>query len=227
MTGVGDDQEELLRQEADRVIKLPGRGRPTGAAAGRLRPDLNKIHAWWQVFKTCPHPTYQLASRTKSCAGVIAAALRVGGADQFAPPPSALLYLDPNQITRWARKVQDKLAKRNANAQAIHQEVMGVGEGDGAPVNEVMTVDEWMQLSGQNMGRSTARSERVQQIDAQLQAYHRYSWMTPPIKLRILGGLMDMIHLYLGKKAGSKRGDAMIALGRQVLALQRPGVPNT
>ncbi|HMP02429.1 MAG TPA: hypothetical protein PKD86_01775 [Gemmatales bacterium] len=206
---------------ADEVIKLPLQG-AQGCIAGLSG---EKILAWWEIFKNCPHPTYKFASKNKNCSGVVAAALRVGGADQFARSPQALLFIDPNQIAAWAKKLKKKLKKRNEAGRrlALELDVNGVPQTT-APVEELMAPRTWLELSNRNMKPGQPRSPLLQEIDRALLRYfsHRgWTEISYACKLIALGRLMDAIHTYLGVKSGGKRGDAVLTLGRQVLDVAR------
>lgn len=207
--------------KADEVIKLPLQG-AQGCVAGL---DGAKIIAWWQIFKSSPHPQYKFASKNKNCSGVVAAALRVGGADQFSKAPSAMLFIDPNQIASWAKKVQKKLKKRNDAARNLAQQLgVTVNAQPTAPVTELMNGREWLELSNRNMPQGQKRSPQLHEIDRLLVTYYRYGgWVGPNIasKLIILGRLMDAIHTYLGLKSGGRRSDAIVKLGQQVLDVVR------
>ncbi len=207
--------------KADEVIKLPVQG-AQGCVAGL---DGAKILAWWQIFKNCPHPNYKFASKNKNCSGVVAAALRVGGADQFSKSPSAMLFIDPNQIASWAKKVKKKLAKQNRAARDLAVQLGGeVVQQPTQPVQELMTGREWLELSNQNMKPGEKRSPKLQEIDRLLVSYYRYrNWegVNSTSRLIVLGRLMDAIHTYLGLKSGGRRSDAIVKLGHQVLAVAR------
>jgi hypothetical protein len=206
-------------QEADEKIKLPGRG-ATGVEFGL---DLVRMYEWWQVFQHCPHPRYKFASKHSNCSGVAAAALRVGGADQFASPPTALLFIDPSQVADWAWAVKDALAERNEAAKRLAVDLDTVGEVQLDPVEDLMTVPEWKQLSNRDMGGAFLRSPKVKDMDRLLQKYHTLAWNDEQGRARliVLGKLMDTIHHYLAHKPGSKRGDAVLALGKQVLNVSK------
>lgn len=116
-------REEEWGTDADDKIKLPG----IGAAGVTFGLDLDWMAEWWAIFRAAPHPLYKYASKSKNCSGVAAAALRVGGGDRFATPPTALMYIDPNQIGRWAREIKKMLEKRNAAVDAIAHDLADAG----------------------------------------------------------------------------------------------------
>jgi hypothetical protein len=212
--------DQQYAQEAQLKIKIPGLGQP-GLTYGL---NVAKMYEWWQLFCAAPHPTYKFASKYKNCSGVAPAALRAGGADRFATPPTAMIYIDPNQVGKWANQVKAKIARMNANAGEVADQVVLAGENPQAPVTEVMIVADWTTLSNRDMRGATARSDKVKQMDRLLARYHALGAWNDQValqKLALLGELLDTIHYYLGHKAGSKRGDAVITLGKQVLAVAR------
>jgi hypothetical protein len=86
-----------------------------------------------------------------------------------------------------------------------------------------MSLAEWMRFSTRDMKGATLRSAQVQEIDRRLRKYHSYRWSAGLAftKMKLLGELLDAVHYYLGHKAGSKRGDVVLELGQQVLAVAR------
>jgi hypothetical protein len=211
--------EKKWAQDAHRKIKLPG----LGAKGVTFGLDLLRMYEWWQVFQRCPHPRYKKVSTHHNCASVAAAALRVGGADQFVPAPGGLFYLSPNQIADWADRVSEEIARRNQVAVRLANDLLAGGEVEPVTVEEVMGVPQWTQLSNQNMRGLFLRSDRVKAIDRLLGQYHGSEWSedTFNAKMELLGQLLDTIHQYLAHKPGSKRGDAVLTLAKEVLCVAK------
>jgi hypothetical protein len=215
---VGKDEEGkiLYGTEADCVVKLPALG-ATGVTYGL---DGARMYEWWNVFRHCPHPHYKLASKHRNCAGVAALALLAGGAADFVEPPAPGMFMDPNQIERWALLLRARLNILNQVAVDVGQEV-NVPEVQGN-VLEVMTYAEWKELSNRDMGGATARSANVRKLDALLKEYHTYTWPQADQvrkKMKVLAAMLDVIHEYLAHKLTSKRGAAVLTLGQQVLSV--------
>jgi hypothetical protein len=201
--------------EADCVVKLPALG-ATGVTYGL---DGARMYEWWNVFRHCPHPHYKLASKHRNCAGVAALALLAGGADAFVEPPAPGMFMDPNQIERWALLLRARLNILNQVAVEVGEEV-NVPEVQGG-VLDVMTYAEWKELSNRDMGGATARSANVRKLDALLKEYHTYTWRDDQArkKMKVLAAMLDVIHEYLAHKLTSKRGAAVLTLGQQVLSV--------
>lgn len=219
-----DHEANLYGRQADEKIKLPGLGQsltPYGL-------DIERMLQWWRVFCACPHPRYKFASKTSNCAAVAAAALRAGGADQFHKPPSALLFLDPNQIAAWTHKLRAAIDRKNEPAKRLAVELQQHEEPpqlQSLPDTGVISYEAWMQISNKDMGKSLIRSDMVKKIDHKLKAFHAIkAFPHDPgfnAKLEKLGEVMDAVHYYLSHKTGSKRSDAVLLMGRQILGYLR------
>ena len=205
-------------QEADEKIRIPG----MGAAGVLFGLDLARIHRWWEIFRSCPHPEYKYSSRNSNCAGVAILALRAGGADRWAPAPKVAIYVDPNQVARWAHQIRETLDRHNEAAWEVNQALINDGRQIDESVREVMSYEEWLTKSSRDETRQRFRSERLRLIDQLLLEYHTESWSTTPdVKLLLLGQIMDAINRFLRHKPTSKRGDAVLNLGEQVLSVAR------
>jgi hypothetical protein len=206
-------------QDADEKIKLP----PLGRLRRPFGLDTVRMYDWWNVFQSCPHPRYQYASKSMNCAGVAAAALKVGGAEAFVAAPKAVLYLDPNQIAKWARQVRAEIDRRNEEAATIEDAVYHSGDPipDADPNFDLMSYDEWKQLSSKNTGLLDIRSQKIRQIDGLIKDYHAYEWSVGLPKFEVLGKIMDVIHQCVASDPTGKRGDALLTLGKQVIVVAR------
>ena len=76
---------------------------------------LPRMWDWWQIYQNT-NGIYQLASKTKSCAGAALVALAEGGAKGFAEPPSILVYATPSAVEVYARKLQKAIIAFNQRA---------------------------------------------------------------------------------------------------------------
>ncbi len=210
------DGEDVWGKDADEKIKLPG----LGAAGVHFGLDLARMAEWWSLFKIYPHGKFKMVSKHSNCSGVAAAALKVGGAEQFAKAPGAIFSLDPNQIAKWARQIRAEIDARNEDAKRMAMFLAESGEYAPETITEVMSFADWTTLSNKNMGGLHLRSEKIKQIDRLLRQYHALVWGDRDAnlqKIQVLRDLMAPIHHHLGHKPGSKRGDAVLKLGKQVL----------
>ncbi len=210
------------------VIFLPGAGE-YGFNTTRLGLNLQRIREWWDVFRLAPNRAYRFVSHTMNCASVIAAALHVGGAHLFVKKKlDNWTWTTPTEIKTYSEKIRDGIMDLNQNAQAIVNSPFmsqnfpqGPTTGFGNP--ELWTVDQWKQQS--YVSGWARRKEQVAAIDKLLQKYHDLGdWdVGNPAqfleKWDLLKQMLEQAHDHMRHKPTSDRAQAVLNLGRQIVAV--------
>jgi len=196
-------------QRPEYRIHLPA----LGAQGIEFGLDVDRIYSWFQAFTKNPNPQYRLASKTRNCAAVVALALKAGGAGNYAPVPSAKVFIDPNQIWHWAEKLETKLRGLNTTVQNQSQQVY-------FPLasQELMSPTQWQQLSTQGVSRFTHRPSQFRKIDSYLRQYFDAgTWLQAPNEKRaLLGQMAYQIHNYLASNFNAKREEAVLRLAEEI-----------
>jgi hypothetical protein len=196
-------------QRPEYRIHLPA----LGANGVEYGLDVDRIYSWYQAFTKNPNPRYRLASKTRNCAAVVALALKAGGAANYAPPPSAKVFIDPNQIWHWAEELEDALTQMNRSMQNQSQQAY-------FPLTsqELMSPTQWQKLSTQGVSRFTHRPSQFRKIDSYLRQYFDAgTWTQAPNEKRaLLGKMAYQIHNYLASNFNAKREDAVLRLSEEI-----------
>lgn len=195
-------------------IRLPCMGQP-GVLVGINVPAMFR---WWRVFSAAPTNWYKLMSQNQNCAGVAALALRAGGAAAFAKPPSAVFYMDPNQVRDWCNKVLKRINELNQGITKTYT-APSVAWND---VDEIMTLAEWKKESEKGVSVLATRSGATKKIDEAMKQYWALPWGTGDAfdaKTQKLTEILDATHVYLAERAGHKREAVVVKLGEQVLSV--------
>jgi hypothetical protein len=166
-----------------------------------------------------------------NCAGVAALALKAAYAESFAKPPHHCLYMEPNHVLKWAKKLEKRLNELNEGAKQVQYNAQYTDFMDLSKLTftqltnlEVWTVDVWKKKSGSEAGVSklATRSKPIKEIDRLLKEYWTMSWTTSEDfmkKVNCLAEIMDQVHQYLAYRQGHKRQDAVLELAQQILQL--------
>lgn len=161
-------------QQPTQKVYLPGAG-VAGKPFGLI---VSPVYNWWTIkfVHEGDDRTYQLASRTRSCAGVVREALKRGGAKAFVDAPESSGWATPAEILNWAISLDAKLTDLNMRYQRLKMQVqMQVGarhqllyrEGYG----DLPSVDLWRRDSRRPNG---TRGDNVRSIDQHLGRYYRH-----------------------------------------------------
>jgi hypothetical protein len=197
-------------QKPDFKIHLPAQG-ARGAPVGL---NIVRMYKWWHAFRLAPERQYKLASKRVSCAGVAALALLAGGASLYATPPSALLFLDPNQIQAWASQVGQALTQINQAASTLGQ---AIGRYNQDTSTKLMSYAAWKALSDQNFS-GPFRSKWVKAIDEAVKQFH-LPGRSREQKFDSVRHIMMAARDFLVHKPASQRGDAVVRLSLQAMAV--------
>jgi hypothetical protein len=210
-------------QSANEKIRLPAAGLGTGL----FGLDIVRMYRWWHVFRRTPELHYKLKSHTLNCAGVAALALMAGMADAYAKPPTPVLFMDPNQICRWAKEVEQAIVKLNSSPTRIG--LPGLQSGfKRQEAGKLMSVSEWKVRSAVGVSVLARRSGAISKIDGLLAQYHTTPWEGSTDdettsrftkKVQLLKDMMTEVHSYLAMKPLGKRNEAVLVLGEQIISI--------
>ncbi len=216
------DSKQGWGSASDAQVSLPGIGGP-GNTAHRFGLCLPRMRDWFTNYRTSGGG-YQLASTTKSCAGVAMVALKEGGGGGFLKPPNMLIMAEPKAVEGYARGLQREIIDLNRrvrlfeneapNALLKRQRLMFGVTGFVTP-SKLWSVSEWKKLSSV---KGAIRSSLVRDIDSLLAKYHKLEWDAEfGDKYALLIQLMDKVMKHREKKPDSKRAFPMTRLGMQIL----------
>ena len=209
-------------QKPHHKIYLPGKS----AAGTKIGLDLVAMYEWWDIFSHCPGLKYKFASKRINCSGVVLLALLKGGAGAFVKPPSASMFIDPNQVRRYAEKVEAKLQALNASVTGLEEATARAA----APkykydaTFDLIAWDRWKAKTA--LGTFTGRSH-VSGVDEALKQYHLLKKVSDADKrVDLLGNLLKEIHSHIYRHPESRRGGAVMELGKQALSMVEMTVNN-
>lgn len=125
-----------------------------------------------------------------------------------------------NELTRSQRKIVDRADTKENNKEEIYDLDFGrttntLGQYD------LMLYADWVTLSFVKMSWSTgkaARKEQVAAIDKKLRRYHGLDWVADyGKKSRLIVEMLREVRDHLTHKADSRRGNAVLILGHQLM----------
>lgn len=224
MSQVNDDGDtetvSIWMQKPHHKIYIPGMG-ATGTKAGL---NLVQIYEWFQIFSNSPGLKYKFASKKINCSGVVLLGLLKGGAAAFATKPTANLFIDPNQVRKFAEAVQRSVADINANASGLEiQAARTLAPKFRLDLSmELITLTDWKTKT--QLGRFTGRSH-VSDIDDAIKAYH-LGKMIATQRIELLGKVLKAVRKHIMKYPESRRGGPVLELGKQALSLVEFNVGN-
>lgn len=196
----------MWSQSNDEEVDIPGLGgghMPWGLSSS----EMAEFWRQWDV----PGREYRLASKTSSCAGVAAQALGEGGGNAYSKGPTALIYMEPNQIYDWANAIRSATFSLNLESVHIRRETanLQVAQGD---LNRVWTSDEWIKASAVDW---KIRSILLRSIDSALVEFHRAAAFQPRFTalVKVFRGILK----HRESHPESKRTIAMLVLAEQVI----------
>jgi len=216
-----DDEDVIYdwRQSAESKVSIPAMG--AGGSTFGLSPVA--AYNWWRGFKVSA-PKYQ-ALGFQNCAGVALMCLKAGGSEAFLKLPSVTVYTEPVQVERYANDLLLQINRFNDNAVTLRNDVSNMVATKGyAPtdaselVNGFWPVEVWKKKSA--LGPLQPRSATIKAIDEALARVHRSLGGTDLVAMN--KGVCDLFaHIvhHRNEKADSKRSEAVVRLGHQVLMM--------
>jgi hypothetical protein len=127
-----------------------------------------------------------------------------------------------NELTRSQRKIADRADNKTNKKGAIEELDMDFGRTTNTQGQyDLMSYADWVKLSCVKMSWSTgtaARKEQVAAIDKKLRRYHGLDWVADyGVKSRLIVGMLREVRDHMTHKADSRRGNAVLILGHQLL----------
>ncbi|MGC4085550.1 MAG: hypothetical protein QM736_26355 [Vicinamibacterales bacterium] len=211
----------LWSQSAENKINLPGL-RAEGTLWGL---SIRRMSEWWDDFKKTG-PQYRALSYN-NCAGIVFEALKAGGSEAFLEAPRVVVYAEPVQVEQYALNLQVQLQRFNDWTRELDDEIRDAvvnGRIGSKPsenlIDGLWTLDEWKRQSA--LGGFTIRSSTIRKIDDAVADYHRHDVKTAfEKKLIAMANIIKGISKHRQEKPDSKRSEAILRLGHQVIALLR------
>ena len=207
---------------------------------GDGQPGLNikAIIAWCRLI-SCVKATndttgdFRLYSSHKNCASMVISALVNGNAEAFVKKPSCAVAYTPSDVEAYAKKIKagiEKARKNNTNIKRSESLEDWFGKEQDKPANSnclkdiatdgsrIMTREQWETLS--YVGRFASRKGQAREIDRLLVQFHNQAAgqinSSLPAK-KILKELLQNVGSHLRLKPESKRREAMLILGCNIL----------
>jgi hypothetical protein len=209
--------ETLWGVRPDVKVHLPG----LGASGCYWGLSLPRMARWWKLWSAMN--SYQLASRTNSCAGAAAQALQMGGGDACASHPTTILYMEPNQVANWAAAIWDELVRLNGGTAQVEAEYnraittggFGRGVTGFGTAADLWDIHSWKKASAVALA---VRSTTIRSIDSHLESYHKLDWsgnFGP--KLAAMAGIVRSIIKHREENPDSRRRLYVLRLGKQIV----------
>jgi hypothetical protein len=210
--------------EPETVVNIPALG-PANRYWG-----LSAYHMWqwYEDFRDNGPKEYKMVSPTQSCAGVAVRALVAGGARGFAPAPTTLFYMLPNDVKNWALQLQAEILRLNKNSLILEFDLLpkyrsdlpGSMRGPGPDAEqELWSPDAWKAHTYLKFG---VRTGALEDIDHLLPRYHRCDFAGNSLqKYTLLTSIMRKCFQFIQEKGARTRAWGAVILASQCLNVVR------
>lgn len=241
----GFQQEKNDRGDPSLTIDITvANAKASGQAKNFYGLFTKEIEQWWQGLMALPpeHPRRQFRllstgsdANLRNCCVTVVEALKIGGLETYAEPPTNIVFQGSNTLVRWVRECQARIDELNTQRNliisqpdwqvtpALHN---GVAQPDLADEYDLPTLPVWKKLSEVKASLRTGlarRHEEVARIDVLLPQYHAaraarsqphaVPWFT------LLTQIQQQCFMHLAGKPTSVRRAAVMGLAKQVLAI--------
>jgi hypothetical protein len=216
---------ELAQQKArwlkvpDFSVSIPG----MGAENLRWGLHLPGIADWWSAWNSDPERKYIMQSRSNNCSGVVAGALKAGGAAWFLPDDVAGLLpqlitktCTPNFVADWAERLAHAISNLEQNTRSLQDAIVKAGPGL-APIHlpaPLPNKGEWIKATTR---AHKPRSFELQAIDRALDGIFTETFSEDQQKRLVV--LVKALSNHISKRPASERRLLVLSLARQALGL--------
>ena len=195
---------------------------------------------WWRAFRSAHERElqgksgYEFISKLYNCASIVMRTLIAGEAAFFLRPPRALTYFAPRDVADYAGALKREIILANNSFRRYFVSKLAWQQRNRREMNrhpptaatELPTVDEWRQMSDENIKwRAFARRRgQTAEIDRLLGRYHAApAWDADGgqmSRLAVMSAMFEQIGSYIAAKPKGDRLNAMLALGQIILVVR-------